>query len=50
MTYALTLFQRFGLFAHKVDTDEAFGNRLTRIGTRDSRRDVQATLFIRNQA
>ena len=50
MEYALTLLQKFGLFAPKVDTIDAFENRLTRIGTRDSRRDVRASVFVRNPA
>ncbi|MCU0898881.1 MAG: hypothetical protein MUC82_00125 [Cypionkella sp.] len=47
MAFALTLLQRFGLFAPKVDDSEAFENRLTRIGTREARRDVRATVFVR---
>lgn len=47
MSYALTLLQRFGLFAPKVDTLDAFDNRLTRIGTREARRSVRASVFFR---
>lgn len=50
MAFALTLLQRFGLFAPKQDTSEAFGMRLTRINTREARRDVRAAIFVRNQA
>ena len=50
MAYALTLLQRFGLFTPKVDTTEVFENRLTRIGTREARRDVRACVFLRNPA
>lgn len=50
MTYALTLFQKFGLFAPKASNDDFFFHRLTRIGTRDARREVRATLFIRTPA
>ncbi|GEM_PF-5281159 len=47
MAYALTLLQKFGLFAPKTDTSEAFALRLTRIGTREARRDVRAAVFVR---
>ncbi len=50
MAFAINLLQRFGLFAPKVDTTDAFEMRLTRIGTRESRRDVRASVFIRNLA
>ncbi|MFN4155026.1 MAG: hypothetical protein ACK4HF_10245 [Paracoccaceae bacterium] len=51
MTYALSLFQKFGFFAPKADaTDDAFSHRLSRIGTRDARHEVRAALFIRNPA
>lgn len=49
MAFALSLLQRFGLFAPKEDTSEAFGMRLTRIGTREARRDVRVPIFVRNQ-
>ena len=51
MTYALSLFQKLGLFAPKADlADDFFVHRLTRIGSRDARREVRATLFIRTPA
>lgn len=50
MTFARRLLQKLGLFAPKVDTTEAFGHRLTRIGTRDSRREVRAAVFFRTPA
>lgn len=48
MTYAMTLLRRLGLLAPKADTTEVFQNRLTRIGTREARRDVRACVFLRN--
>ncbi|MDP4032185.1 MAG: hypothetical protein Q8P60_04900 [Pseudorhodobacter sp.] len=47
MTYALSLLQRFGLFSPRADTTEAFEHRLSRIGSRDSRREVRAAVFVR---
>lgn len=50
MTYALALLQRFGLFAPKADTTDAFAHRLSRIGSRDSRREVRASVFFKTPA
>ncbi|MDR7123586.1 hypothetical protein [Pseudotabrizicola sp. 4114] len=50
MTFVRTLLQKLGLFAPKVDTTEAFGNRLARIGSRDARREVRAAVFFRTPA
>ncbi len=50
MAYAKTLLQKFGLFAPKADTTEVFGLRLTRINTREARRDVRAAVFVRTLA
>jgi hypothetical protein len=47
MAFALSLFQKFGLFAPKSDTNDVFGLRLTRLGTREQRRSVRACVFIR---
>ena len=47
MSYALSLLQRFGLFAPKTDTTDAFAHRLTRIGTRESRHAVRVSVFVR---
>ncbi|NEX47672.1 hypothetical protein [Pseudotabrizicola algicola] len=50
MSFARALLQRFGLFAPKADTSDAFAHRLSRIGTRESRREVRAAVFIRTPA
>lgn len=51
MTYALTLLRKLGLFAPKAEpADDFFVHRLTRIGSRDARREVRATLFLRTPA
>ncbi|WP_157792011.1 hypothetical protein [Pseudorhodobacter sp. MZDSW-24AT] len=50
MSFARTLLQKFGLFTPKADTTDAFAHRLSRIGTRDSRREVRATVFFRTPA
>lgn len=50
ITYLLTLLTKFGLFAPKTETAEAFDLRLTRIQTREARRSVRAAIFVRNQA
>ncbi|MDO8882587.1 MAG: hypothetical protein U0934_16070 [Pseudotabrizicola sp.] len=50
MTYALSLLQKFGLFAPKHDVSEVFDLRLTRIGSREARCKVRATLFVRTPA
>lgn len=50
MAYALSLLKRFGIFSRKTDTTdttEVFAHRLTRIGSRDARREVRATVFLR---
>jgi hypothetical protein len=47
MAFALSLFHKFGLFAPKADTTEIFGLRLTRLGTREQRRNVRASVFVR---
>ncbi len=47
MTYALTLLQKFGLFAPKPNTDAAFDMRLTRLSARDSRRNVRTSVFVK---
>lgn len=50
MTYMLSLLNKFGLFAPKSETPEAFDLRLTRIQTREIGRNVRAPIFVRNQA
>jgi hypothetical protein len=50
MTYALSLLQKFGLFAPKADKSEAFDLRLTRIGSREARHQARAVLFVRTPA
>lgn len=50
MSYVIEVLQRFGLFAPKVDTTEIFGNRLTRIGTREARREVRTSAFVKTTA
>ena len=50
MTYALTLLQRFGFIAAKQELPDAFEHRLTRIETRESRREVRAAVFLRTPA
>ena len=47
MTFAITLLQRFGMFAPTADTSEVFELRLTRITTREARRDARAQVFVR---
>lgn len=47
MTFALDLLQRFGLFVPKEDTLDAFDLRLTRITTREARRDARAQVFVK---
>lgn len=48
MAFVLTLLNKFGLFAPKAEATDVFDNRLTRIQTREARRDVRATIFVRN--
>lgn len=50
MAYAISLLERFGLYAPKAHVDEAFDSRLTRIQTRETRRDVRFSPFVRSQA
>lgn len=50
MAYALTLLQRFGFLAPKPELPDAFEHRLSRIETRESRREVRATVFLRTPA
>ncbi len=45
MTFARTLFARFGLIRAAVEAPDLFDLRLVRIGTREGRRNVQASLF-----
>ena len=47
MAFALRLLRKLGLFAPQHDTDEAFGLRLTRIQTREARRDARAPVFVK---
>jgi len=47
MAFAFTLLQRFGMFIPKEETHEAFDLRLTRIRTREDRRNARATVFVR---
>lgn len=49
MTYMLSLLNKFGLFAPKTEVPEAFDLRLTRLQSREARRDVRAAIFVRNQ-
>jgi hypothetical protein len=47
MEFAVTLLQRMGLYAPKPATHEAFDLRLTRITTRESRRNARTRVFVR---
>jgi hypothetical protein len=48
MAFALSLLQKLGLFAPKAKSDETFDLRLTRIRTREARRDSRAPVFVRS--
>lgn len=48
MAIVLSLLTKLGLFAPKATEADVFDMRLTRINTRENRRDVKATIFIRN--
>lgn len=50
MAMLLTLFNKFGLFAPKAEVEDAFDLRLTRLQTREQRRTVRSSIFIRGQA
>ncbi|MEF3048611.1 hypothetical protein [Pseudotabrizicola sp. L79] len=47
MSALMSLLTKFGLFAPKAPVDDAFDLRLTRLQTREARRDVQGTIFVR---
>lgn len=47
MAFALNLLRKYGLFLPKENTDQAFDLRLTRIQTREARRDARAPLFVK---
>lgn len=49
MAKLLPFLARFGLFAPKTETSDAFDLRLTRIGTREARARSQCLTF-RNQS
>lgn len=48
MAFILRIMQKLGFFAPKEDTQEVFGNRLTRISTREQRREVSAQVFVKS--
>lgn len=50
MAFALTLLEKLGLVQPKVDTTEAFELRLERLGTREARRDVRSSVFVKTPA
>lgn len=46
MRIALTLFRRFGLFAHRAaHVDACFDRRLQRLGAREASRPLRAAMF-----
>lgn len=49
MALIFTLFSKFGLFAPKVETSEAFDLRLTRLQSRESRHQPKGSIFVRSQ-
>lgn len=50
MAFALSLLRRFGFFMPTPDSHDSFDHRLTRIGTRESRREVRASVFVKTRA
>ncbi len=47
MAALISLLSKFGLFAPKTPVDDTFDLRLTRLQTREARRDVRAAIFVR---
>jgi hypothetical protein len=47
MTFVKSFLQRFGLFAPPADTSEVFGMRLDRLETREGRREVRSSAFVK---
>lgn len=50
MALIFSLMSKFGLYAPKVETSEAFDLRLTRLQSRESRHQTKGAIFVRSQA